>query len=112
MDIFLMKRFLSSGFLSFLLLFSKAQDNKISLRQAVETALAHNLQVKQSDLQMQTANVYWNQSKASMIPNLNGSLNNGTTQGRSIDPFTNAYINQQLNSASLSLNTGVTVFNG
>ncbi|MEO6001110.1 MAG: TolC family protein [Chitinophagaceae bacterium] len=107
-----MKRFLSTAFVVFLFLITRAQDSKLSLRQAVETAIANNLQVKQSDLQMQTENVYLKQSRADIIPNLNASLNNGTIQGRSIDPITNGYINQQLNSANFNLNTGVTLFNG
>ncbi len=107
-----MKRILGSVILCLLFVSLKAQDNKLTLRQAVETAIANNLQVKQSDLQAQTENVYLKQSKASVLPDLSGSLNNGTNQGRSIDPFTNGYINQQVNTANFNLNTGINVFNG
>jgi outer membrane protein len=91
-----MKRVLGIAAFFLLFLISKAQDTTLTLRQSVETAIANNLQVKQSNLEMQTENVFLKQSKANMIPNLNGNFTNGINQGRSIDPFTNGYINQQV----------------
>lgn len=111
-NIFLMKRVFSSALFFMLFLVSGAQENRLTLRQAVETAITNNLQVKQSDLQSQTEHVYLKQSKANILPNVSGNLNNGINQGRSIDPFTNGYINQQLNAANFNLSTGVTLFNG
>jgi outer membrane protein len=92
-----------------------AQDSsgsRLSLKQCVETAIANNLQVKQSDLQMQTAEINWKQAKANMLPSLNGSAGHGINQGRSIDPSSNSFINQQINYASYGLNASLPVFNG
>jgi outer membrane protein len=105
-----MKRVLGIAAFFLLFLISKAQDTTLTLRQSVETAIANNLQVKQSNLEMQTENVFLKQSKANMIPNLNGNFTNGINQGRSIDPFTNGYINQQVNYSNISLSTGVTLY--
>src|SRR5690606_32718449 len=44
--------------------------------------------------------------------NLNGNYNLGINNGRSIDPFTNAYINQQLTFSNAGLSAGISVFNG
>ena len=93
-------------------LIAKSQTNTISLQQAVQTGIKNNLDVKQSDLQMQTAAVNWRQAKANLLPSLNGFANHGTNQGRSIDPFTNAFVNQSVNYANYGLNTSLVLFNG
>ena len=91
---------------------ANSQTNSITLKQAVETGIQNNLDVKQSDLRMQTAAVNWRQSKANLLPSLGGFANHGTNQGRSIDPFTNAFVNQSVNYAGYGLNTSVILFNG
>lgn len=89
-----------------------AQSKKLSLKQCVETALNNNLQVNQSNLQMQSAEVNLKQARANMLPNISGSINYGANQGRSIDPFTNTFINQQLNFSNLSANGSIPLFSG
>ena len=89
-----------------------ATQSRVTLRECVEAAITNNLQVRQSDLQMQTAAVNLNQSKANVIPDLFGNLGHGFNQGRSIDPFTNSYINQQITYANYSLSSTVVLFNG
>ncbi|MBI1782389.1 MAG: TolC family protein [Sphingobacteriales bacterium] len=89
-----------------------AQSKKLTLQQCLETALNNNLQVNQSNLQMQSAQVNWQQARANMLPNIAGSINYGANQGRSIDPFTNTYINQQLNFSNLNVDGNIPLFNG
>lgn len=86
--------------------------SRLTLKQSVETAIANNLLVRQSDLQMQTGQVNLRQSKANLLPDLFTNFGHGINQGRSIDPFTNSYINQQLTFANYSLSSGVVLFNG
>ncbi|MBC7915682.1 MAG: TolC family protein [Pyrinomonadaceae bacterium] len=83
-----------------------------SLQQSIETALANNQQVKQNELEVQRARINLNQVKANILPNLSANVNHGANQGRSIDPFTNAYANQNINYANYSLNGGITLFSG
>src|SRR5690349_18734189 len=83
-----------------------------TLREAVDTALRNNLELKQSQLQMESSAIDWRQSKANLFPNLNGFANHGINQGRSIDPFSNSYVDQQINFAGYGLSAGVTLFNG
>jgi outer membrane protein len=85
---------------------------KLTLKQCIETAIANNLDVQQSNLQMQQGKINWNQAKLNMLPDLNGSTGSGINQGRSIDPFTNGYINQQVNYSNYGLSSGVILFNG
>lgn len=93
-------------------LFIAAQGNKLTLKQCVETAIANNLDVQQSGLQMQTNKINWNQARLNMLPDLNGTAGSGINQGRSIDPFTNGYINQQVNYSNYGISSGVVLFNG
>lgn len=91
---------------------SAQQNQKLTLKQCVDSAINNNLLVRQSDLQMQTSSVNLKQAKADIFPDLSGNFVHGINQGRSIDPFTNSYINQQLTFANYSLSSGVTLFNG
>jgi outer membrane protein len=102
-----------SSFLGLLLcpiwLFSQST---FSLKQCIETAYTNNLQVKQSDVQLQTAEANYIQAKNNKLPTVNGNYNFGINNGRSIDPFTNAYITQQLSSSSANINANFVVYNG
>jgi outer membrane protein len=90
-----------------------AQEAKtLTLQQCVQTAIANNLDARQSDLQNQSAEANLKQAKASRYPSISGDINHGMNQGRSIDPFTNSYITQGVNFANYGLNASVTLFNG
>ncbi|MGN6195618.1 MAG: TolC family protein [Ginsengibacter sp.] len=91
--------------------FATAQ-NKLTLKDAIEIGIKNNLQVSQSDLQMQKAGITLNQSKENMLPNLIASADHGYNYGRSIDPFSNAFINQKVGFASYGANSQVVLFNG
>ena len=106
-----MKKLFISSCMVLMSVLLMAQGNKFTLQQCVETAITNNLQVKQSGLQSESAEVYYRQAKNNMLPNLFADINHGINQGRSIDPFTNSYINQQVNygNYSLSSNTPVNI---
>jgi len=92
--------------------FSQEKTTVLTLKQCVETALANNFDVQQNGLLMNTAEINWKQSKFNLLPDLSGSATHGSNQGRSIDPFTNSYINQNVNFASYGLNSNVLLFQG
>src|SRR5215207_2111408 len=85
---------------------------KYTLQQCIDTALARNIQVKQNALLTETAEVNWKQSRANLLPDLNATANHGINQGRSIDPFTNTYVNQSINYAGYGVSSGIVLFNG
>lgn len=85
---------------------------QFSLKQCIDSAIANNLELKQAELQMQSSRIDWQQARANMLPTLNGSIGHGVNQGRSIDPFTNDYIDQRYNFASYGVSSGITLFNG
>ncbi|MEO5681385.1 MAG: TolC family protein [Chitinophagaceae bacterium] len=92
--------------------FCFSQDSTLSLKQSVEIAIANNATVKQTEFRMDAAGVNLNQAKGNFVPQVNGSINHYLNQGRSIDPASNGYINQQLTTANYSLSSSVTLFNG
>lgn len=87
-------------------------NNRITLQQAIEKAIANNVQVKQSDLLLQSAELSWKQAKANLLPSLNASATQGINMGRSIDPFTNSYVDQKINFGNYGIGTSVVLFNG
>jgi outer membrane protein len=94
---------------------SVAQTNspgKLGLKQAVDIAIKNNLDVRQRELQSEVAEANWKEAKANRIPYLEGFANHGINQGRSIDPFTNQFSNQQITFAGYGVNAGVVLFNG
>ncbi|MFZ1368895.1 MAG: TolC family protein [Ferruginibacter sp.] len=95
-------------------MFCKAQENtaKLTLQACLDIAMANNIPVKQSALQEQADKVNLSQSKYNRLPNVAAGVNYGINNGRSIDPFTNAYNNQQLSSSDASLTASVPVFQG
>jgi outer membrane protein len=101
--------------ISVALLFSAtvfAQEGKITLKQCIDNAIKNNILVKQSGLQTDVAAINLKQAKANLLPNFNGSFGYGFNQGRNVDPLTNSFINQQLQSSNVGLNTGIVLFNG
>jgi outer membrane protein len=84
----------------------------LSLKQAVETAIANNTDVKTSGFALERQEVNWRQSKENLLPTVSGSIQHYSNQGRNIDYATNSYVNQQYTSAQYNLNGNLTVFNG
>ncbi|MEP7106787.1 MAG: TolC family protein [Ferruginibacter sp.] len=89
-----------------------AQSTKLSLQQAIDTALKNNILTKQSELLMRNAEIGYKQAKNNRLPVLEGGYNYGFNSGRSIDPFTNGYINQQLTSSNVNAQASVPVYSG
>ena len=99
--------------LVFLLVISNAVvAQKFNLQQCIDTAIANNILVRQSNLVMQREGINWNQARLNRLPDLNANLNHGLSQGRSIDPSSNDFVNQQINYANYNINSGLILFNG
>lgn len=86
--------------------------DKWSLQKCVDYALENNLQVKQSGLDVESAEINLFSSKTSTLPNINGNLGLNASSGRSIDPFTNTIIDRGINSQNAGLNASLPLFDG
>ncbi|WP_183559322.1 TolC family protein [Mucilaginibacter sp. SP1R1] len=87
-------------------------DSVLSVKQCVDIAIKNNLQVRQSELDMERLRIGYKQAKENLLPSLNGEVDHSINQGRSINPFTNSYVNQSYTSGNYSLNASLTLFSG
>lgn len=106
------RRFLLTGFLFFAIAIMANAQTKFTLKECIETALKNNISVKQSEVQKDNAAINYKQSKNNRLPVVSSSYNYAINNGRSIDPFTNGYINQQLKSSDLNAQASVPLFSG
>ena len=105
--------FLLAGFIFMLAGQAVAQQsNSYDLKNCVETALQNNFNVKQAEVALETARLGARQAWLNLLPNLNGGFGYGLNQGRNLDPITNVYINQELQSSGLNLSSNWVLFNG
>jgi len=88
------------------------QVEKWSLEECVNHALSNNLTVKRSELSMRNDEVTLLQNKLSRLPNLNAGLSNSWRWGRSIDPTTNLFTTQRVNSNGANASTQMLIYNG
>ncbi|WP_285058974.1 TolC family protein [Pedobacter ginsengisoli] len=84
----------------------------ITIRQAIEETLNNNLQVKQSKLSESLSDEDLKQSRAALLPTLNGNGSYNINFGRSVDPSTNQFNSEKFSSFNGGLSTGVDLFQG
>ncbi len=90
----------------------RPQGNTWSLQACIDYAIKQNISIQQSNLQIQVDENNYLQSKAGRYPDINAFANQQFNGGRSIDPFSNQFVTQTINSNNFSLNTSVTLFDG
>lgn len=83
-----------------------------TLEECIVYALENNIQIKQSRLQSETAEINLLQSKLDFAPSANLGTNLNYNWGRNIDPVTNIYNNSQTLNNNYSLNGSLDLFNG
>jgi outer membrane protein len=93
--------------------FAQSEKRKpLTLEACIEKALENNLGLQVATLAAETTEVQLKQQKNSLLPNINGRYNLGVTSGRSIDPFTNDFINERLTFSNVGLSLDAPIFNG
>ena len=83
-----------------------------SLEECIEIAWKNNLQVKQSELNLEASESKLNASRASMLPNVNGFANHNYNWGQRIDPFTNLFATSRVQSNTFNLSSSISLFSG
>lgn len=84
----------------------------LNLEQCIDYALKNNIQIKQSEVNREIADVNLVQSEASLLPSLNGNMSHTYNFGRTIDRYTNQFAKQQVLSQNLGFSADFTIFNG
>lgn len=83
-----------------------------TLEQCVDSALARNPDVKAARFSMETGKVYRDQAKAAMLPSLSGNVSRSIYNGKSVNPYTNEYVNQQYTADNYGLNASIVLWHG
>ncbi len=83
-----------------------------TLEDCINHAVENNLDIQRTRLQEEVNSNNLNQSKISLAPDLNGSAGYNINFGRSINPVTNEFVEEQVKSSSFGLNSNLTLFNG
>lgn len=83
-----------------------------NLQQCLDYANKQNFDIKQRELRIkQSENTLW-QSRQAIYPTFNGSFSQGLNSGRSIDPFTNDFVQRTISSNSFGMNGNLIIYNG
>ncbi len=101
---------LLGGFCLFVLPLSAQQ--MLSLQECAELLTKNNLTFRDGQLQAEAAQAQWRQAKSQQLPQLGVNLSQSVNLGRSIDRFTNAYIDQLYNSSYVGASVDETLFQG
>ncbi len=88
------------------------QSKRWTLKECIEYAVEHNLQISQGSLQVEQNRITTLQNKAAAIPTLNGQANHTYNFGRRIDLFTNQFATNRVLSQNFSLSSSVNLFSG
>ena len=83
-----------------------------SLEKCINYAFEHNLQIKQSELDVASSNEDLHQSKLNILPSLNGSFSHNFGWGRSYDNAQGIFINENTMQNFISANSNLTLFEG
>lgn len=86
--------------------------NVWTLQRCLEHALENNLQLKQAELGIVRGELGELSAKGAFLPNLNASSSYGVNIGQRIDPFTNTFATDAVQSSNYGMSSGVTLFNG
>ncbi|MCF8345008.1 MAG: TolC family protein, partial [Bacteroidales bacterium] len=83
-----------------------------SLEDCINYAIDNNIRIKQSELNAESYEDDWQQSKLALLPSLNASASHSYGWGRSIDLATYEYTDKQTQQNYFSASSEVNIFNG
>lgn len=83
----------------------------LDFQECIDIALKNNLDIRKSKLTQENAHTQLVQSQMSRLPSLSLSTTTGYNWGRSIDPTSNEYINQRIQTVNFSGSASMTLFN-
>jgi len=91
---------------------SGSTDVVYSLQQCVDSALKNNPTVKTVEFTKETAKVNWDQQRANMLPYINSYASYYNNGGKSINNYTNSFVNENYNSGYANVQATLTLWNG
>lgn len=83
-----------------------------TLNNCIQYAKANNLSIKESEIDLQAANINKIKAKMNFLPSVNGNVAYNFNTGKNINPVTNQYENTIFQSASGGIGASVSLFEG
>jgi outer membrane protein len=83
-----------------------------SLEKCIEYAYENNIDIKKQQLFVKSAEKDLLQSKANFLPDLNGFLTHSYNYGQTIDPYTNEFATDRVQSNNFNIQSNWVLFNG
>lgn len=83
-----------------------------TLQQCLDLAMAQNQAVLNAGYQQQSNDASLQQARATALPSVSGYANQGISTGKSINPYTNTFINQEVGTGQYGVNASFTLFSG
>lgn len=91
----------------------QAQEHqRYTLQQCLDLAMKQNQAVLNAAYQVQSNEAVLRQARATVLPSVSGYANQGISTGKSINPYTNAFINQEVGTGQYGINASLTLFSG
>lgn len=84
----------------------------LTLEECIQIALRQNPEVALSKLNIRQAEEIYANAKQNQWPTVTGNVSQSVFGGRSIDPFSNAFVQQSITSNAFGVGVNVPVFNG
>lgn len=106
-----MKKILVALFIG-LLTFSSYSQKKWTLEEAVSYAVKNNISVKQSELEIELAEIDKDDAIGNFLPNLNANASLNSNTGANINPVTNSFENTTFASFTTGFQSNLTLFDG
>ncbi|MBD2752855.1 TolC family protein [Spirosoma sp. BT704] len=86
--------------------------SRLNLQQCIEIAQQNNILIRQGKLTVVNTDLQVRQARLNQLPTAVFQGNQSINGGRSINPQSNEFVQQTINSSSFQLNTSATLFNG
>lgn len=83
-----------------------------TLQQCIDIAIKNNPDVKQADFNLESAKVNRTQARANILPGISGNVGRSIYNGKSVNPYTNSYVNQQYTADNYGLNANIVLWHG
>lgn len=83
-----------------------------TLEQCISHALSHNIQIKQHQLNAQYSQNTYQQARYNRWPDLNAGADHSYRFGRSVDPYTNEFSEERVQTNNFWISSSVTLYDG
>ena len=89
-----------------------AQTKQWSLADCINYAVQHNISVKKTELNQQTAEINYNQAKDNRLPTVSGSASANLNNGSAINQISNERVSQRTFSNNFGVSASMSLYQG